>query len=152
LVTDKDDWLFNADNYLKYSRGESWGVIPGTSRDTRATLIAAANAYEDIFFDNSVKVPWGTPCNRLEGGIRTGKGTPEDTCNSGVPSGMKITNRRFVVDPDIGAVVVLSRFSNNELPDSHLFRLENGKIRYVHTLTVCTIPGCGFQRPAQQGK
>ena len=152
LVTDKDDWLFNADNYLKYSRGESWGVIPGTSRDTRATLIAAANAYEDIFFDNSVKVPWGTPCNRLEGGIRTGKGTPEDTCNSGVPSGMKITNRRFVVDPDIGAVVVLSRFSNNELPDSHLFRLENGKIRYVHTLTVCTIPGCGFQRPTPPQK
>jgi len=81
-----------------------------------------------------------------------GKGTPEDTCNSGVPSGMKITNRRFVVDPDIGAVVVLSRFSNNELPDSHLFRLENGKIRYVHTLTVCTIPGCGFQRPTPPQK
>ena len=152
LVTDKDDWLFNADNYLKYSRGENWGVISAASRDTRATLIAAANAYEDIFFDNSVKVPWGTPCNRLEGGLRTGKGTPEDTCNSGVPSGMKITNRRFVVDPDIGAVVVFSRFSNNELPDSHLFRLENGKIRYVHTMTVCTIPGCGFQRPAQPQK
>lgn len=150
LVTDKDDWLFNADNYLKYSRGENWRVIPSASRDSRTSLIAAANAYEDIFFDNSVKVPWGTPCNRLEGGgMRTGKGTPEDTCNSGVPSGMKITNRRFVVDPDIGAVVVLSRFSNNELPDSHLFRLENGKIRYVHTLTVCTIPGCGFERPAQ---
>jgi len=78
LVTDKDDWLFNADNYLKYSSGESWGVIPASSRDTRATLIAAANAYEDIFFDNSVMVPWGTPCNRLEGGLRTGKGTPED--------------------------------------------------------------------------
>ena len=106
LVTDKDDWLFNAENYLKYSRGESWGAIPRASRDTRATLIAAANAYEDIFFDNSVKVPWGTPCNRLEGGMRSGKGTPEDTCNSGVPTGMKITNRRFVVDPDIGAVVV----------------------------------------------
>jgi hypothetical protein len=149
LVTDKDDWLFNADNYLKYSRGENWRVIPPASRDSRASLIAAAHAYEDVFFDNSVKVPWGTPCNRLEGGMRTGKGTPEDTCNSGVPSGMKITNRRFVVDPDIGAVVVLSRFSNNELPDSHLFRLENGKIRYVHTLTVCTIPGCGFERPAQ---
>jgi len=127
LVTDKDDWLFNADNYLKYSRGENWGIIPASSRDTRATLIAAANAYEDIFFDNSVTVPWGTPCNRLEGGMRTGKGTP-------------------------GAVVVLSRFSNNELPDSHLFRLENGKIRYVHTMTVCTIPGCGFQQPPQPQK
>jgi len=49
-------------------------------------------------------------------------------------------------------VVVFSRFSNNELADSHLFRLENGKIRYVHTMTVCTIPGCGFQRPAQPQK
>jgi hypothetical protein len=152
LVTDKDDWLFNADNYLTYSRSENWGVIPREARDTRSTLIAAANAYEDVFFDNNVKVPWGTPCNRLEGGMRTGKGTPEDSCNSGVPSGMRITNRRFVVDPEIGAVVVLSRFSNNELPDSHLFRLESGKIRFVHTLTVCTIPGCGFQRPAQPSK
>jgi hypothetical protein len=80
--------------------------------------------------------------------MRAGKGTPEDSCNSG----MRITNRRFVVDPEIGAVVVLSRFSDNKLPDSHLFRLENGKIRYVHTLTVCTIPNCGFQLPAQLRK
>jgi hypothetical protein len=56
-----------------------------------------------------------------------------------------------VVDPEIG-VVALSRFSDNQLPDSHLFRLENGKIRYVHTLTVCTIPNCGFQLPAQLRK
>ena len=148
LITDKGDWLFNAENYLKYSSSEDWGPIPAAARDTRATLLAAANAYEDVFFDNIVVVPWGTPCNRLEGGMRTGKGTPEDSCNAGVPSGMKITQRRFVVDPDIGAVVALSRFSNNELPDSHLFRVEKGKIRFVHTLTVCTIPNCGFQLPA----
>jgi hypothetical protein len=147
LVTDQGDWLFDAANYLKYSKSEDWSAIARESRDTRATLIAAANAYEDIFFDNTVKVPWGTPCNRLEGGrVRTGKGTPEDSCNSGVPSGMPITKRRFVVDPDIGAVVALSRFSVNELPDSHLFRVEKGKIRFVHTLTVCgTLPNCGFQ-------
>jgi hypothetical protein len=147
LVTDQDDWLFNADNYLKYSKSEDWSVIPRESRDSRATLLAAANAYEDIFYDNSVKVPWGTPCNRLEGGrVRTGKGTPEDSCNAGVPSGMPITKRRFVVDPEIGAVVALSRFSVNELPDSHLFRVEKSKIRFVHTLTVCgTLPNCGFQ-------
>ena len=48
------------------------------------------------------------------------------------------------VDPEIGAVVALSRFSVNKLPDSHLFRLEKRKIRYVHTLTACTIPNCGF--------
>jgi len=28
LVTDADDWLFNAGNYLKYSSSEDWGVIP----------------------------------------------------------------------------------------------------------------------------
>jgi hypothetical protein len=102
-----------------------------------------------VFFDNKVIVPWGTPCNRLEGGIRTGKGTPEDSCNVGVPTGMPITKRRYVVDPDIGAVVVLSRFSANEQPDSHMFRVEKGKIRFVHSLTVCTIPNCGFQVRAQ---
>jgi hypothetical protein len=41
LVTDADDWLFNADNYLKYSSTEDWGPIPAVSRDSRQTLIAA---------------------------------------------------------------------------------------------------------------
>jgi len=144
IVTDNDDWLFNADNYLRHSFAEHWDVIPPDTRDSRATLVAAANAYEDRFFDNSVAVPLGTPCNRLEGGMRTGKGQPDDSCSGGFPSGMPIVDRRFVVDPDIGSVVALSRLSDNRLPDSHLFRLEKGKIRYVHTLTVCTIPDCGF--------
>jgi len=66
-----------------------------------------------------------------------GHGTPPN------PS-MPITNRRFVVDTDIGAVVALSRFSVNRLPDSHLFRVEKGRLRYVHTMTVCLLPNCGF--------
>src|SRR5258708_18977571 len=45
LVTQEGDWLFNADNYFKWSPGEDWGVIPAGQRDTRATLVAAANAY-----------------------------------------------------------------------------------------------------------
>jgi hypothetical protein len=147
LVTDADDWLFNADNYLKYSPAENWGVIPAASRDTRQTLVAAANAYFDVFDDNSVKVPWGTPCNRLEGGIRTGRGTAEDSCNVGVPSGMKLTERRFIADPDIGAVVGFIRWPTS-VPDSHLFRVENGRIRFVHSLTVCTVPNCGFPQRA----
>ena len=143
LVTDADDWLFNAGNYLKYSSAENWGVIPANARDSRATLIAAANAYFEVFDDNSVKVPWGTPCNRLEGGIRTGKGVPEDSCNVGVPSGMKLTNRRFIADPETGSVVGFIRWPSG-VPDSHLFRVENGRLRYVHSLTVCTVPNCGF--------
>jgi hypothetical protein len=144
LVSDQDDWLFDADNVLKISPAEDWGVIAKIGRDSRAKLLAAANAYFDVFKDNSVKVPWGTPCNRLEGGLRTGKGAPDDSCNVGVPSGMDIHDRHFVVDQDIGSVVGLNRFGENNLPDSHLFRIESGKIRYVHTITICTLPHCGF--------
>jgi hypothetical protein len=144
LVTDADDWLFNADNYLKYSPTENWSVIPAASRDSRQTLIAAANAYFDVFDDNSVKVPWGTPCNRLEGGIRTGRGQADDSCNVGVPSGMKLTNRRFIADTDTGSVVGFIRWPSG-VPDSHTFRVEAGKLRFVHSLTVCTVqPNCGF--------
>jgi len=152
LVTDADDWLFNADNYLKYSSSEEWGVIPAAARDSRAALIAAANAYFDVFDNNDVKVPWGTPCNRLEGGMRTGKGAPDDSCNVGVPTGMKLTNRRFISDPEIGAVVGFIRWPSG-VPDSHLFRVEKGKLRFVHSLTVCTVPNCGFpQRPPANRK
>jgi hypothetical protein len=152
IVTHEGDWLFNAENYLKYSRAEDWSVIPQETRDTRAALLAAASAYEDIFYDNKVAVPWGTPCNRLEGGVRTGKGQPDDSCNVGVPTGIRLADRRFVADPDIGTVVALLRFGENRLPDSHLFRVENGRIRFVHTLTVCTIPYCGFPVRAPAGQ
>jgi len=36
------------------------------------------------------------------------------------------------------------RFGPNVIPDTHLFRLENARIRYVHTLTVCPDSGCAF--------
>jgi hypothetical protein len=144
MITDQGDWLFNADNYLKFSPKEDWSIIPAAARDTRETLRAAANAYEDAFLDNAVVVPWGMPCNRLEGGIRTGKDTPEDSCTGGLPSGMVFSARRLIIDPEIGAAVILAKFTTNNQPDSHLFRVEKGKIRYVHTLTVCTIANCGF--------
>jgi hypothetical protein len=147
IVTDADDWLFNADNYLKYSPTENWSVIPVAARDSRQTLVAAATAYFDVFNDNNVKVPWGTPCNRLEGGIRTGRGAPDDSCNVGVPSGMKLTKIRFIADPEIGAVVGFIRWPTT-VPDTHLFRVESGKLRFVHSLTVCTVPNCGFAQTA----
>ena len=40
MVTQEGDWLFNADNYMKWSPGEDWGVIPTGQRDTRATLVS----------------------------------------------------------------------------------------------------------------
>jgi len=149
LVTDADDWLFKASNTLKYSRAETWDVIPPAQRDSRATIVAAANAYLDKFNDESVVVPWGKPCARLEGGIYTAKGapgvvSPEDTCDVGVPKKTPLVDRRYIVDEDLGSVVVLLTFGNSKLPDSHMFRIEHGRIRYVHTITVCKTLNCGF--------
>jgi len=136
LVTQQGDWLFNADNYFKYSPGEDWGVIPAGQRDKRDTLVAAANAYFDAFLEQKLDaVPWGYPCNRTEGGIHTGKGVPEDGCQVGVPSGVNIVARRFIVDETIGAVVAFCTFGVGGLPDIHLFRVEKGKLRFVHTMT-----------------
>ncbi len=142
LWTTTGYWLFNADNYLKYSSSEDWSVIPTAKRDTRAMLVAAAGAYLDAFLEKKTDlVPWGYPCHRTEGGKRTGKELPTDTCEEGVPSGVNITNRHYVVDETIGAVVAFCTFGVGSpdgaggAPDTHLFRLNEGKIRYVHTLT-----------------
>lgn len=148
LVTQKGDWLFNADNYLMYSQKEKWDVIPAGQRSDRQALINAAAAYFDLFSAKTSKVPWGTPCARLEGGIYTSKSfdDPKGSCNVGITPDpkVKLTNRHYVVDPEIGAVVGFVHFGNENVPDSHLFRVENGKLRYIHTLTVCLIPNCGF--------
>ena len=142
LWTTTGYWLFNADNYLKYSTAESWEAIPADRRDTRDTLVAAANAYLDAFLEGKKDlVPWGYPCQRTEGGMHTGTGSPMDSCDVGVPSGVNIANRRFVVDEDMGTVTVFCTFGagspngGSGAPDVHTFRIENGKLRYVHTLT-----------------
>jgi hypothetical protein len=142
LWTTTGYWLFNADAYLKWSSSENWGIIPADRRDTRDTLVAAANAYLDAFLEGKKDlVPWGYPCNRTEGGAHTGKGVPEDSCDVGVPSGVNIANRRFIVDETIGSVVAFCTFGagsaagGSGAPDTHLFRVEGGKLRYVHTLT-----------------
>jgi hypothetical protein len=135
-------WGFNADAYMKYSSAEKWDIIAADKRDTRGTLVSAANAYLDAFLEQKKDlVPWGYPCVRTEGGMYTGKGASTDSCDVGVPSGVNIANRRFVVDETTGSVVVFCTFGagsptgGSGAPDSHLFRVENGKLRYVHTLT-----------------
>src|ERR1700691_975079 len=136
MVTQQGDWLFNADNYFKWSPGEDWGMITAGQRDSRDTLVAAANAYLDAFLEKKVDaVPWSYLCNRTEGGLRTGKGLPDDSCQVGVPAGVNIVARRFIVDETTGAIVAFCTFGVGGLPDAHLFRVEKGKLRYVHSLT-----------------
>jgi hypothetical protein len=151
LVAGKNDWLFNAANYLKYSSQEKWDILPPEKRSDRQTLLNAANAYFDTFGDysNISKVPWGTPCARIEGGMYTNPNNdPNASCTVGMPKGsnVKIINRHFLVDVDMGSVVGMVDFREEKRnPDVHTFRLENGKLRYVHALQVCTIqPNCGL--------
>jgi hypothetical protein len=135
-------WLFDANKYLEYSSTENWGPIPAAERNSYAELLSAANSYLDAFLEGKIdQVPWGFPCVRIEGGMYTGKGSDDDSCEVGVPAGVNIGNRHFVVDEVTGSVVAFCTFGvggpdgGSGSADTHLFRVENGKLRYVHTLT-----------------
>jgi hypothetical protein len=140
LVTRPGDWLFNASNYLKFSSSEEWHPLKPAERIPKQRLIDAGNAYLDEFSDKFVDPPWGSPCARLEGGAYTDpKHDPKSTCKVGIPAGtLYIVNRDYVVDEEMGVVNIFCRFGNSQtgMPDSHTFRLVNGKFRYVHTLSV----------------
>jgi hypothetical protein len=141
LITDKSDWLFNAADYLKYSKAEDWSTLPIDNRVSRQELINGANSYFDfIFLDKGVRPPWGTPCARLEGGAYTNaKNEDKDTCQIPAPLGeMFVSNRTFLVDEELGVVNIFCLFEDNGagMPDSHTFRMVNGKYRFIHTLSV----------------
>ena len=153
VVTDAGDWSFGADKYLAVTRDQNWGEIPKDKRDTRAVIQAAADAYLDNWGDPALPVPHGTPCSRLEGGMYTGTRNPTgNTCDMGAfPEKLKVTNRRYVIDENYGAVVVFHNFPwiDAGLPkdpgtqSGQMFRVEGGKNRYIHEVTVCTTPKCG---------
>lgn len=122
---------------------EKWDPIPEDKRDSRAVIQAAGDAYMDMWNNATADqaVPWGTPCTRLEGSAYTGKGQPDDSCRPGIPSNHSQapnTHRRYVVDVAMGSVSIFCVWEHMMMAaDSHEFRLEGGKLRYVHTMTVC---------------
>ncbi|KAH7413849.1 hypothetical protein DE146DRAFT_741501 [Phaeosphaeria sp. MPI-PUGE-AT-0046c] len=152
LVSDAGDWLFNATGTAYWNSLEKWDPIPVANRDTREVIKAAGDAYFDRFGNVNVTVPFGTPCARLEGGSYTDASrTNTSTCHLGLPSTIKLVDRRYVVDVEAGVVNIyvgfpgLDRASKEPAPDSHTFRVEKGKIRYVHTISTCEgHPGCGL--------
>lgn len=131
---------------------ENWDPIPAEKRDTREVIQAAGDAYFNRFNNVSFPVPFGTPCARLEGGAYTdSRGSGNNTCGLGLPSRLTVTNRRYVVDEEMGAVAIFLGFpgldrsvAEKAMPDSHLFRVESGQIRYIHTVTTCENAGCGM--------
>lgn len=171
VATKPGDWLFNATGYLHWVLQEKWHAtppifptsfqleltrgardpIPADKRDSRAVIQAAGDAYFDRFMNINASVPWGTPCTRLEGGAYTGQRDASiNTCNLGLPSTLRVTNRRYVVDEVMGAVDIFVGFpgldrtvGQKPMPDSHFFRVEGAKLRYIHTVSTCETAGCG---------
>lgn len=152
IVTDEGDWAFNATGYLYWTTRESWGPIPASERSSRSAIQAAGDAYFDRFANINATVPFGTPCARLEGGAYTGgRNLSANTCDLGLPSTITVTDRRYVVDEELGAVDIFLGFpgldrsvAEQPMPDSHLFRVEEGEIRYIHTVSSCVHAGCGM--------
>lgn len=74
-----------------------------------------------------------------------------DNCTMVWPDTIVVTDRRYVVDEEFGAVDIFEGFpgldrsqGNASMADSHLFRVEGGKIRFVHTVSHCVESGCGM--------
>ncbi|KAK3381999.1 hypothetical protein B0H63DRAFT_546782 [Podospora didyma] len=143
IASTTNSWLFDAKKTLQYVLQEKWDPIPEGKRDNRSVIQAAGDAYMDMWSNATAHnaVPWGTPCTRLEGSAYTGKGQPDDSCKPGIPSNHNQapnTHRRYVIDESMGSVNILCVWEHMMMAaDSHEFRLEGGKLRYVHTLTVC---------------
>jgi hypothetical protein len=158
VVTDAGDWQFGATEHLATTRSEKWDEIPKDKRDTREAIQAAADAYLNNWGDPTLPVPHGTPCSRLEGRTSTAARNPEgQACTMGAfPQKLKVGNRRYIIDENFGAVVIFHNFpwidaglpTDPGTPASQMFRVESGKNRYIHEVTVCTTPGCGRGRPA----
>jgi hypothetical protein len=153
VVTDQGDWLFNATGTLNLITPESWTPIPPAQQDSRAVIQAAGDAYFDRFGNVSVTVPWGPPCYRVEGGL-VARGTlraNDSFCEMVWPSTIIVPWRRYVVDEEYGVVDMFVGFpgldrtqGQNPMPDSHLFRVEGGRIKYSHTASACVVDGCGL--------
>ncbi|KAI0895626.1 hypothetical protein F4806DRAFT_487399 [Annulohypoxylon nitens] len=147
IITDAGDWAFNATGWY------NWDPIPEEKRDSREVIQSAGNSYFERFKNESVVVPFGVPCSRLEGGASTAPlNMTGDSCTlAGLPSTLVVTDRRFVVDEIMGVVDIFLGFpgldrsqGQKPMPDSHLFRIESGEIRYIHTVSSCVEAGCGM--------
>jgi hypothetical protein len=130
------DLFFDAKKTLSYIRAESWSSLPTVSQPSRALLRSIGDAYLDMWTNSTAAdtIPWGTQCERVEGSMYT------NPCGASLPRGgsQKANGmRRYVIDETVGSVQVSCQFDSlGAWPDSHEIRVEKGKVKYVHTVTV----------------
>jgi hypothetical protein len=128
--------FFNASLTLSYIKQEDWSPITTGTLASRDLLKKVGDAYLDMWTDAKAAdtIPWGTDCERVEGSRLT------KPCGGSLPHGgsaQKNDDRRYVIDETVGSVDVLCAFNSfGNMPDSHEIRLVDGKVKYVHTITV----------------
>jgi hypothetical protein len=115
--------------------GEIWEeLLDPAERTSREDMVAAGNAYFDMFFDpQGTEVPFATPCDRWENGTRTTQGDCSNMGPAGA-GGMQMTHRRFaVVDLEAGIVVGFVLFADSLL-DLHMFKMRDGLITQIQSV------------------
>jgi hypothetical protein len=135
--------FFNASATLGYFQKENWKPLEASARPSREMLQEAIDGYLDLFGGPNgatarSHLPFGSPCERVEGSrfINCTDGIPA----SGPTAGKANSMRRYVIDEIMGSADVLCSFTAvGNIPDSHELRIENGKIRHVHTITLCAV-------------
>jgi hypothetical protein len=147
IVTTEGDWEFDAQGFLRAVQKEEWAKLDKKKQLNRDALIKAADAYMDYFTYENIKVPWGNPCAHLEGGKKYSGDNKNPSCKVGFTFDVfENVEREYFVDEKHGLVNIFCRFAKTDStsqfgespgkPDSHTFRIVNGKIRYIHSLTV----------------
>jgi hypothetical protein len=133
--------------------GEDWAaLVDPAERTSREDMIAAGNAYFDMFFDpQGTVVPFATPCDRWENGTRTTQGDCSNMGPAGA-GGMQMTHRRFaVVDTEAGIVVGFVLFADSLL-DLHMFKMRDGLITQIQSVigpaAISNPTGWAEQEPA----
>ena len=104
----------------------------------RYGICPVGDGYLDMWTDANAagSMKWGADCERVEGSQFT------KPCGQALPRGgskKRNGDRRYVIDETLGSVDVLCNFDSlGNYADSHEIRVENGAVKYVHTVTVYT--------------
>jgi hypothetical protein len=130
-------------------------VVPPAERNTRAELMAAANAYFTAIETEGTpafeQAPFGTRVNRYENGLQTTNVTenpimerhtlpPEVQLENAFYAGTNVRNRRFpIVDTERGVVFAIATFrregiDSNTLLLSEAFKVTSGRIREIRAV------------------
>ena len=136
IIATTGSLFFNAQKTLGYIKAQNWGTIEPSKRASRETLKKYGDGYLDMWTDAKAagSLQWGSDCERVEGSQFT------KPCGVSLPKGGSSKNngnRRYVIDETIGSVDILCSFDSlGNYADSHETRVEDGKVKYVHTVTI----------------